>query len=228
LSNCTPGKHSDIEPSHTDLGLLDRIPEFVTQLLNDSLVEPSAYYHYWTAHAVSYVTRLNARTKTLMRDIMGSAGVLQPWETTGFDAAIHIRRGDKEREMELVNNSQYADVLDALRPILPPNPAVFLATEDLSALQFFRTQGGIRLFAIPYQSQYANYRSALFYLADLWACVKSKYVIGTWASNFDRWVMELKGVAAERASDVFFEAGRQPCFSAVHCLELNRSAFQYP
>jgi hypothetical protein len=223
LSNCTPGPASDIVSSHHDKWLRDYAPLFVQKMLNGSIVEPTSYYYYWTAHAWAYMTRLNNRTEVLVRQIMNKSGILPIWETTGFDVAIHVRHGDKRREMALVGNEHYTNVLNLVQKLQPGNLTVFLASDDPQSFEFFARRKDIKLFAIrtPYLDE-LHYKSGLYVLADVWASMRTKFMIGTWTSNFDNWVKTLIDVVAGHASVPFFEVGQRPCFSSAHCKSLHR------
>jgi hypothetical protein len=185
------------------------------------MIERSLYSHYWMANVISYATRLNERSQASVRQIMQNARILSIWEETGFDVAIHIRHGDKGGEMPLVDNVHYARTLDFLRDFLPPNPKVFLATDDDTSVTFFQKRPDLQLFVIQHNSSDSAFHMAQVILADIWASVRSTYTIGTFDSNVDRWIRELQDVAGGRASSIFFEVGNQPCFSAVHCKIMN-------
>jgi hypothetical protein len=192
-------------------------------MLKNSAIDPSAYDHYWTAHAIHYFTRLNNRTDTAVRRIMASAGVLKIWEETGFTVAIHIRHGDKRIEMTLIEDFHYATVLDLVRKLHTGNLSVFLASDDPESFKYLAERTGIRMYGIqtPYPEK-DHYQAGLFYIADIYTAMRAKFTIGTWDSNYDRWLRELMDVAAGRASAPFFEVGKMPCFSAAHCQMLCR------
>jgi hypothetical protein len=178
------------------------------------------------AHAISYFTRLNTRTESAVKKIMADAGVLKTWEKTGFDVAIHIRHGDKCSEMMLVDDPHYASTLNVIRKFHKGNLSVFLASDDPQSFKFFESQTGIQLYAIrtPWHGSY-NYQTALFYLADLWAGLNATFTIGTWKSNYDRWLRSLMDVVFGHASVPFLEVGNMTCFSAAHCKRLHRPFF---
>jgi hypothetical protein len=159
---------------------------------------------------------------------MRDSNVLSTWETTGFDIAIHIRHGDKIKEMNLIDDIHYSNVLDLVLSLCPENPTVFLASDDSQSYEFFRRRKDIRLFEIKNTfPDEQTYRAGLYVLADLQASMRSRFTIGTWGSNFDRWLRGLMDVVAERASSPFFEVGVQPCFSSAHCRRLNLPCFHF-
>jgi hypothetical protein len=226
LTNCTPEPGANIVTSPNDLGGLSYIPVFVQDMLKNSIVEPTAYYHYWMAHSICYFTRLNNRTEIAVKQIMADAGVLKTWEETGFDVAMHIRHGDKGSDMVLIDDPDYASILDLIRKLHKDNLTVFLASDDPRSFQFFANQTGIQLYGIrtPWPGEY-HYRSGLFYLADVWAAINAAFTIGTWKSHYDRWLRSLMDVAFGHSSVPFFEVGKMSCFSATHCKKLHRPFF---
>jgi hypothetical protein len=205
---------------------LSYVPFFIQKLLKNSLIDPTAYSHYWLMHAISYFTRLNNRTEIAVKQIMADAGVFKTWEKIGFDVALHIRHGDKRKEMILIDDSHYVNVLNLIRKFSKGNLTVFLASDDPRSFRFLSEQTGITMYGIrtPYPTNY-HYQAGLFYLADLWTAMNATFTIGTWRSNYDRWLRALMDVAVGRASVPFFEVGKMPCFSAAHCRKLQRPCF---
>jgi hypothetical protein len=226
LTNCTPESVADIILSPNDARGLSHVPVFVQKILKNSLIDPTAYSHYWLVHAIAYFTRVNNRTDNAVKQIVPDSDVLKTWEKIGFDVAIHIRHGDKRKEMLLIDESHYAKVLNLIRKFYEADLTVFLASDDPRSFKFLAEQKGIKLHRIrtPYPSNY-DYRAGLFYLADIWTAVKATFIIGTWKSNYDRWVRALMDVAVGRASGPSLEVGKMSYFSAAHCQQLQRPCF---
>jgi hypothetical protein len=217
LSNCTPQNRSRIRSIWVHhLSRFNDVPRFIPEILNDSAVDPLAYARYWTDHSMAYLTRLNSRMEGWIEQRMRDTGVLSTWQTTGFDVGIHIRHGDKGLEMPLINDNHYMEVVKLLRKIEHRNLTVFLASGDDSSIKFFQNQTGIQLYVIP-KTAPGQYLNTVYYLSNLWALTRSKYVVGTYSSNVDRWLRALMNVAANHSSSIFFEVGYRPCFSARHC-----------
>jgi hypothetical protein len=147
---------------------------------------------------------------------MQEAGVLSIWQSAGFDVGIHVRHGDKHIEMPLIKDAHYMNVVNLLRRIEGRNLTVFLASGDDESIGFFRRQEGIQLYAIGRTGSDA-YLNTLYYLSNLWALTRSKYVIGTYSSNVDRWLRSLMNIATNHSSSIFFEVGYRECLSARHC-----------
>jgi hypothetical protein len=215
LSNCSPVETSVIRPRATGVNGL-KVPRFLENVLNGSSVEPQAYARYWIDHAVSYLTRLNRDTIHMIEERMRGTAVLSTWETRGFDVTVHIRHGDKYREMPLVEDRHYMNVVEMLRQLEGRNLSVFLATDDPISVSFFRNQSGVQLYDIP-RMGYSNFMESIYYLSNLWALTRCKFTVGTYSSNVDRWLRGLMNVVSNTSSSLFFEVGWRPCLSVTHC-----------
>jgi hypothetical protein len=216
LSNCTADAARISQNVYNDLGEVAHVPTYLKRLLNGSIVDPAFYKFFWGEYAMAFFTRPNSRTIGHMERLFRNAGFFDLWNTTGFDIAVHIRHGDKAREMQEVPTVHYANVVRLVRRLVGRNVSVFLATDDPSAVAFFQRLDGIEFYTIE-RPLGGAYFSMVYYLADIWASAKSTYTIGTDLSNVDRWIRALIDVGVGRASNVFFEVTNRSCISTVHC-----------
>eukprot|EP00977_Amphora_coffeiformis_P012877 scaffold3271_cov181-Amphora_coffeaeformis.AAC.4 len=126
---------------------------------------------------------------------------------------VHIRWGDKGREMKLVSAAQY---VNAVRKLLPANTTrtgnIFLATEDPAAVQAFRSAAPPEwnIFVDAYLEEFLPHRNANKYngnplmsaklggspglagLASLLVAMEANDFVLTTASNWSRVINELR------------------------------------
>jgi hypothetical protein len=182
---------------------------------------------YWKAQIISYVYKLNNRTKNFIRNaIVESEIPLELYRPNGFDIAIHVRRGDKISECEPVPNEEYKAVLMIAKEILGREPTVFLATHDEETIDYFKKVQGIKLYYLKDKNRITvddpRSRSAkdimtLYSIADIELMCQANIVIGCLCSNFMRLVMELRAAQLGLASNLYMECGPTGCVSMTQC-----------
>jgi hypothetical protein len=156
-------------------------------------------------------------TPLLMREAERQLNIVFPGKVVPNDLiAVHIRWGDKEQEMKLVQISEY---MDAIYQILDQRPGatnrdkanIFLATEDPAAVQQFRQAmpSGWNLYIdrfyeemLPYRveeyngspkmSKSVGGRAGLVALGSLLVAMEANDFVLTTASNWSRLMNELR------------------------------------
>jgi hypothetical protein len=91
------------------------------------------FVYWWRSQAAAYSLRLNERTAEAIRSIRSL--------TPPGEYAVHVRRGEKWREMKLYPQEKFFAAV-------PDNATVFLTTEDPSMLKAARERFGSRLSAV--------------------------------------------------------------------------------
>jgi hypothetical protein len=156
-------------------------------------------------------------------------------KSTHFDISLHIRRGDKKSEALPVPTDGYVIAINLITKLLRRRPTVFLCTDDEGAFEEIKAIKGIRLYYLndPYR-KYNRFKALKRFgdqvgiqtLSDIMLATQSTYFIGSWSSNVERLIMELRATIFKKASNPFLEVGKAKCVSAAHCALLNLT-FQY-
>jgi len=128
--------------------------------------------------------------------------------------ALHIRRGDKVKETDLIPVDRY---LEAILHVKPEMTRVFIATDSYAAVDEFKSlcpeSWQVVSFCQPEnmgysQTQFNGQESfhkkeqMICFLTDLHFLAKSRYFIGTYSSNIARTVALIIGREACCSLDV--------------------------
>lgn len=127
------------------------------------------------------------------------------------DIAVHFRRGDKWKEVRLVETKHYIEKVKQIveKYLYPPNVKVFLMTEDYRALEEFRAAADPRwrlqvyepaMFprtvdldqASPRSVAASGYDVATNSLVAMFMCLEAMHYIGASGSNWSRLMNELR------------------------------------
>lgn len=96
------------------------------------------YYYWWRAQSISYIVRPNARTLGELerrRGLVFGGGDIE--EGT---ISVHVRHGDKWKEMKLADDPTYLKAVEDLVTIRRGptlKRKIFLSTEDAATVNFF-------------------------------------------------------------------------------------------
>jgi hypothetical protein len=139
--------------------------------------------YWWRAQASAYILRLNAATSTILKE---SRGTVCPW-------AMHVRRGEKAREMTLRPVSKFlASIPRSARS------CVFLSTEDDAVVKEVDRVLGSRLVYLDRKRTNADFSTSTqdtaMDIASLWTSLEATRFVGTLGSNWDRLTDELRRV----------------------------------
>lgn len=149
--------------------------------------------------------RLNARTRSAVDDILSQTGLPS---LRGEYVGVHVRRGDKRKEVPDVPLAAYAAAVRCVAGDLP----VVVATDDGTVLAKLRAMLPERdVLALPgtaartghYQVNVnrgymkRNARSVVALLADVTALKDARWFVSTFSSNLARMVHVLRDAAAD-------------------------------
>ncbi|CAK0811379.1 unnamed protein product [Prorocentrum cordatum] len=112
---------------HEDAHSLEVPPQFRGALSNCSPVRRDAWFHWWRAQAMTYVIRFNEKTRgqvdrlaaevLQLRRLGGQAAATAAPRITSLEpgsVSLHVRHGDKGREMKLVAFKEYLQLAERL------------------------------------------------------------------------------------------------------------------
>jgi hypothetical protein len=236
ITNCTIGPDSDVVSSKSYYRWTRRFPDWAGEILNKSVIHPAAYCWYWKAMVIQYLCRMNPRMLQSLTQFIREAGLpFKSYEETHFDISIHVRGGDKQKEAKPAPARYYIRTVDTIRKMLGRRVSVFLCTDQQHVVEEMRRAEGIDLYVL--NDPHRDYNSwlllrrfgdrvGLYTVADVMCAVKSDYLLGTWSSNFERLITELRSTTFKLASKPFVEVGRASCISTAHC-ELLGKHFNY-
>lgn len=112
------------------------IPPQVEPFLRASSVVPYKSYFWWRAQGVAYILRPNSRT---LREIAVRQAKTFVQQIPVGTISVHIRHGDKAREMSLVPDHVYLRKAEELLTAFPKlTRTIFLSTEDSGSVNYFR------------------------------------------------------------------------------------------
>jgi hypothetical protein len=136
--------------------------------------------------------------------------------------------------MRLVPTDHYIQMVKWVQRLLQKNISVFVATDDQRAIRMFRSfaeESGIELFILKYPYRTESYyprlakrgvAAAVYAIADVYLCAMGNWFMGTFQSNIDRWIMEVRSAQLGLASHPYFEVGGEPCVTTAQCMLINR------
>lgn len=200
------------------------MPDFVKNILSKSLISEEYYEWYWTVAASTYLMRLNKNTIEWL-DSFESKNVVNP--KPFYDLAVHVRHGDKYKEMKLINAKNYFPAIQIYSKIFGKKLDeinVFVSTEDPDVINWFINQSGCSVSYVKYARNNPNLRSmvkmgdnlALISLANLRLSLRTNVRVDTMASNWNRLIFELMQTTTENAEAMVFEMGIMSSLTAEH------------
>jgi len=192
LTHCNLTKNSHIEDVR-GADVVNVMPANFSSILDSAPVSmpdtPKREMKYWVrAQMSAYIMRLNERTSNFLKQ-----NRLAPCEWT-----MHVRRGEKAREMVLRPVSKFLAALPRRA-----KTCVLLNTEDPTVLESMRAALGKRLRYVQRDRSNADFSSSmndtLMDLLSLWSSLEATHFVGTLGSNWDRLVDELRRIWAAPA-----------------------------
>jgi hypothetical protein len=223
ITNCSANRNVVVS---SEIAGKPKLPSWEIDLVRDSPVDPRAIGWHWFAQCFSYIFQPNEWMIGQIFKKMDEAHVPRSkLSAGGFDVAVHIRHGDKWDEMTLIDDSHYVNVLMLIKKMLNRSISVFLMTDDEDSVTHFHQIPGIDVWHLNYPYRQYNSqeelrtlgtKAVLYVIADIWIACHANMHIGTFQSNVDRAIIELKGTSFPAASMLSFEMERK-CVSAAHC-----------
>ena len=192
------------------------IPPQVEPLLRSTFVAPSKRYFWWRAQGVAYILRPNPRT---LQEIAARKAKSFARQIPFGTISVHIRHGDKAREMVLVPDEVYLRKAEELLAAFPElTRTIFLSTEDSESVKFFRQVSNwtVLLVDTPRQTKvmspadFANDIGAdeevLNSLTNLDLALDCSAWVGTLGSNWNRLIEELRSTVRCKAHLPYLDA----------------------
>lgn len=201
-----------------------KLPQFLENILNKSLVHKDLYEWYWLASISTYIFRFNKRTYNWL-DVYEKTNLVNPNDR--YDIGIHVRHGDKYKEMILIDEKKYMSAVDIFCKITGKNRKdmnLFVSSEDPNVIKFFIEKSGCSVSYFKYERKNENLtemvlQGALFSLksfANLRMSIRTHFRADTFASNWDRLILELAQTTACHADIIALEMGYSLFLSADH------------
>lgn len=233
ISNCTFTEKEILsnEQKFLPLNLGNRleIPNSILPIIEKSATPKSLYYFYWRIQATYFMVRFNSITKEIISDFRKKF-LINPKDL--YDVSIHIRHGDKYKEMKLINTQFYTYPLEILHKLLKRKLSVFVSSDDPSAIDYF-----VSLDKKKYEISYFNYQgqekvydlnnltngfnNSIQSFSNLLESNKSRYLIGTLKSNWNRLILEVR-LQNHHVMDLpYFEVGEIECITPTQCNYIN-------
>jgi len=140
--------------------------------------------YWWRAQASAYIMRLNEATSS---ELKRRRALLNP----PYDYTVHIRRGEKGREMKLYPAEKF------FRQV-PRNSRAFIITEDSAIIREAKRLHPGRVEYIARERTNADvsttYNDMVNDFAALWISLESTHFVGSLGSNWARLTDELRRV----------------------------------
>jgi len=222
---CNHRASSNVSAPHTR-DVVNEMPRFLEEVIDRAPTTmpntPDRQVKYlWRAIASAYLLRLNADTSTQL--------VAQRRALLGRGPppliAVHVRRGDKGKEMTLRPVSRFVQAVKQvqLSSVRRGWPAVFLTTESEDVVGAFQ-----EAFSAPPQLVYVDrersnkdfsigYNDTMADLLSLFVSLESTYFVGTLGSNWSRLVDELRRVWAAPSDGCCTQMVEVDCDGPLPC-----------
>ena len=180
-----------------------------------------------TLQTTYFLLKLNEETEKLVGEIRNKS-LVNPKDH--YDVMIHVRHGDKYTEMKLINTEDYVYPLVIISKLLKRKLNVFVSSDDQKAIDYL-----INLDSNKYEFSYYNFKhhpngynngkrgfdNSLQTFADLFESAKGNYMIGTFGSNVDRLILELRLQYGGDMNLTFFDVSETLCVTCVQCRSLD-------
>ena len=202
--------------------------------------------YWWRGQVAAFLTRFNPRALAKLKALRLSAGSLMlnhshasfrhnaSWlegERTGVPlprgtVSIHIRHGDKKKEMALIPTTAYLQAADEL---VKRNPfgyrdIGFLSTEDPSAVEeVMLHNSSFRYYwwdvprdnsngpdqVAKFENTYPKAELTMVWWLQMFIALEADAWVGTRGSNWNRLIDELRCVWVPKCQNVFIEVGTE-------------------
>lgn len=201
------------------------IPKAILPIIQKTATPKSLYYFYWRIQAAYFMVHFNNITKRLIDDFR-KKHLINP--KSQYDVSLHIRHGDKHREMPLIKTDFYLYPLEILFKLFNRRLSVFISSDDQSAVNFFdsidKKKFDISYFDFQRQKNGYNlkrlsngFNNSIQSFSNLIESINSHYLIGTLQSNWNRLILELRLQYQPEMELPYFEVGGIRCVTPIQC-----------
>lgn len=207
------------------------VPFLVQTLFKGQHYERAQSVLYWRTQALTYLVRYNKRTLEWTEAYYKTNCV--HCSSSIYDFAIHIRHGDKGKEMTLLPAEDYDVPLRLIAKMTHMNCtafSIYLRADDEASLDYFR-----RLYpslAFLQQEKSSTDVNAvphimLVSLANLRQQIRGLHTIGTFSSNWVRVIYELKSTVGYLNNGYYLEVGDFQCIPYRRCMNSIRIPWRF-
>ncbi|DBB13180.1 TPA: hypothetical protein ACH3X3_004930 [Trebouxia sp. C0006] len=193
------------------------VPAGALALLGKDVIPSQKIYFWWRAQAIAFIVRPNART---LQEIQRRKQQ-QSWSgVPDGTISVHIRHGDKGKEMKLVPDVEYLRKAEELvQSDRSLHNSIFLSSEDDESIKFFkklenwtvlstdvpRPHGGA-ISPIAFAHQIGSDEEMLNSLVNLDLALECSGWVGTIRSNWNRLIEELRSTVRCKAHQPYIDA----------------------
>lgn len=192
------------------------VPDDFRRAIEPHLPRGGELLYWWRAQSAGYLARLNAGTMASVRERRR----LEPALPAGTVSA-HIRRGDKHKEMRLVEPAVFMEAAERLAQLQPLSfgaRTYFVTSDSASAVEASRALAAQRGWAfvasdIPrgrdgFVMEAASANTSMHdHLLQLLMALEADAWVGTRGSNWNRLIDELRCVWVDKCAHVYVEVG---------------------
>jgi len=198
--------------------------------------------YWWRSQGASYLARFNSNALSIMRKLRKSPGrlvglrqnvsVFPPFPLPRGSISIHIRHGDKGKEVSLIDTGIFIAAAQGLEEenVLGLERFAFISTEDPEVIEFVSGSNGNRekidivpwtyaWFDLPRHNSNGEVQLQMFsnipravltlsWFLQLLIALEADAWVGTRGSNWNRLLDELRCVWVPKCSGTFVEAGK--------------------
>ncbi|CAM9175575.1 unnamed protein product [Phaeothamnion confervicola] len=208
LSNCSAHANPHNTVLVNGVSQQNDMPKHWEQRYEDTTrnVAGAPFRYWWRGQSSAYIMRLNAKTSALLQEQRlkrATAGVL-PLPLPDNAVSIHVRHGDKAKEMKLHSWSEHEQEADRVAAVNGfAERFVFLSTEDPAVVKEVAAPSERwHVVALEHQRSNEDYRHQisegdelfLFSLENLFDAIEAWYFVGTRGSNWNRLIDELRAI----------------------------------
>ena len=194
------------------------VPRQLTHLLQSSPVPKERMYFWFRAQAIAFIVRPNARTLLQLQERKRQ----QAWAGLPDGAiSIHVRHGDKGKEMPLVPDADYVARAEELLSLYPNlQRIIFLSTEDPQTVQYFKQLQNWTVLTmdvsrpkdevvspVDFAKRIGADEEFLNSLVNLDLALECSAWVGTIRSNWNRLIEELRSTVRCKAHLPYVDAG---------------------
>ncbi|KAK8792063.1 hypothetical protein WA158_005440 [Blastocystis sp. Blastoise] len=199
------------------------VPYFVKKFCNELTLSPKECLVYWRIQSVTFITRYNKRFNNYLNNRLKNDC---PNCLNHYDVDIHMRSGDKGKEMIIPTSLAYTYPLIIIQKILnKTNLNVYIngdSEEDIRNAEKSSNNNFIYIKDQPRKNEIIDKlikqpHMTIYSFQNLKESLKSSIHVGTFESNWNRLIFELKLTIGYGRESLFFETGHGNCISYIDC-----------